>query len=39
MVGNLLLQFGAVAGMARIAFWLAAFLLLYVSPDIRCCSG
>src|SRR5438445_2020563 len=30
MVGNLLLQFGAVAGMARMAFWLAAFLLLYV---------
>src|SRR5947199_6446345 len=30
MVGILLLQFGAVAGTARIAFWLAAFLLLYV---------
>src|ERR1044071_7255630 len=30
MVGILLLQFGAVAGMARIAFWLPAFLLLYV---------
>src|SRR5579859_7857944 len=30
MVGILLVQFGAVAGMARVAFWLAAFLLLYV---------
>ena len=30
MVGMLFVQFGAVAGIARIAFWLAAFLLLYV---------
>ena len=29
-MGIFLLQVGAVAGIARIAFWLAAFLLLYV---------